>query len=175
MHKEEDQIKDTFLFRDLENEPDLYKRWTQYNMSWYIKKANRNKCCFYVFSIITIVFPILNALFQNSVIDLIVAYLAIDKEVLSFFSTAISLMASLAGSLLALFNFREKWNLYRTAAEKLKSEYVEFEVKADKTPQDIEEYVCRMNRYMEKIHNKWKQVSFSEKQEEKVTEKESTL
>ena len=58
MHwKEAKDVKSLFEFSNkLSDQPDLYKRWTQYCLEWYIRKANTNKQLYYALSTIKVLF-----------------------------------------------------------------------------------------------------------------------
>ena len=82
------------------------------------------------------------------------------------FFTVLSILTSLASSMLALFNVKEKWNIYRSAAEYLKMQYVEFEESGtEKTGQEIHEYIKKINDHMQLIHAKWQSVAFQEEKQ----------
>src|SRR5699024_12672258 len=69
----------------------------------------------------------------------------------------ISVFGSASASLLVLFNMKDKWSTYRTAAEYIKSQYTLYLAKIEAyTGQNPEErYKSMLDAYMQNIHNQW--------------------
>ena len=82
----------------------------QSSLEWYIRKAQKNKHYFYIFSMITIICPIL-----SGVVNLIEV-----NEQLRIFSSGIMGCSSVTAAFLNLFNVNKKWMLYRNQAEGIK-------------------------------------------------------
>lgn len=81
------------------------------SLKWYICNAVKAKHYFYLFSIITIVAPIISGILIN--IPLTDIYV---KIISSLFAG----LTSVCASTLNLFNFRKNWELYRNQAEEIK-------------------------------------------------------
>ena len=158
-YKEEKNIDAMFDFEVKETELPIYVKWTRYCLHWYIRKAVQNRFLFYFLSFISIICPPISTVLLNSNSLQEINQGTISLEYLFF--TGLSIFTSLASSLLALFNMKDKWNLYRSAAEYLKMEYVEFIGDENvKTQEEIEKYMKRINLHMQQIHVKWQEVAF---------------
>ena len=166
MHTEEKTINRMLGLDQLNQNAPMYKRWTKYCLQWYIRKANRNRIGYYFLSIITVLFPLLNAAFINMDERYLPEFMKADISEVHMFFTVLSILTSLASSMLALFNVKEKWNIYRSAADYLKMQYVEFEESGtEKTGQEIHEYIKKINDHMQQIHAKWQSVAFQEEKQ----------
>lgn len=155
-YREERKVDDMFGFDSRQSELPLYVKWTGYCMHWYIRKAVQYRFSFYFFSIIAIVCPLVSTVLLNSNVNE-----ALGITVNYWIIAGLSIVTSLASSMLALFNMKEKWNIYRSAAEYLKMEYIEF-ISDEKvrSQEEIEQYVKRINTHMQQIHVKWQEISF---------------
>lgn len=120
---------------------------TEYAMKWYIRKANWNKWCYYVFSFIGMLCPLVSA----------VCAVCIECTALTVILSSIT---SLAASLLALTNARLKWENYRSAAEFLKREFTLFQARAGVYAGERKEeiYLCTIEEFMEQTHVKWQKI-----------------
>ena len=112
MHTEEKTINRMLGLDQLNQNAPMYKRWTKYCLQWYIRKANRNRIGYYFLSIITVLFPLLNAAFINMDERYLPEFMKADISEVHMFFTVLSILTSLASSMLALFNVKEKWNIY---------------------------------------------------------------
>lgn len=137
-----EQVKNLLKIKDKKEVCDM---WTEYCLQWYSEKAIKNKRRFYFFSIVSIVCPLLNTVetvwFDCAKIAVI-----------------LSSLTALSSALLALFNARDKWNNYRSAAEFIKNEYMLYQAYA--APYGNEEnrdeiYLKTIGDFMQKTHKKW--------------------
>lgn len=80
---------------------------------WYIRKAKRSRCLFYILSLLGIVsgacVPVINCL-------------GIDANLKSVLTSVVAVLGSISISVCSLFNFRESWRRNRVAAERIKRE-----------------------------------------------------
>lgn len=113
-------------------------------LEWYMRKAVFYKGMFYTLSIVSVGVPLLStvimSLYEQSKVGIVFAALT-----------------SFAASLLALFDMREKWIMYRTAAEYIKSQYCLYCGKV--APYDGEDahaqYLLLLEKYMASVHVQW--------------------
>lgn len=148
----EDKLNSRYrLLNREEIAPDEYviMRFEQ-SVKWYIKKANKFKYFFYLFSIIGIVFP--------ASIPIVNSFLRSNHCESDFVITIISVSASISASFLTLFKAQEKWIHYRYVAETLQTEY-SFYTTAVGEYEDSEK---RLKRFLKKIesimsdeHDQW--------------------
>lgn len=148
----EDKLNSRYrlLNRD-ETAPDEYviMRFEQ-SVKWYIKKANRFKFIFYLFSIIGIVFP--------ASIPIVNSFLNCYRCESDVAITIISVSASISASFLTLFKAQEKWMHYRYVAETLQIEYSFYTTAVG----DYEDSEKRLKHFLKKIesimseeHDQW--------------------
>ena len=113
-------------------------------LEWYMRKAVFYKRMFYILSIVNLAVPlastVLMAQDQSTRVGIVLAG-----------------VTSLSASLLALYDMREKWIMYRTAAENIKSQYCLYCGKV--FPYDKEDahakYLLRLEDYMAGVHVQW--------------------
>lgn len=118
--KEEYQSIDEKLYPDLLSKASVISnknvriRYEQ-SVKWYIKKANFCKKLFYFLSFLEFFFPGV----------IVIVNCASDCFSFSpkFYITILSVLSTLAASILALFKFHRKWINYRFVAESLQSEF----------------------------------------------------
>lgn len=167
MYSEEKMVNQLFDFDQMDQKSPAYKRWTKYCLQWYIRKANRNRIGYYILSIITVLFPLLNAAFINMDEAYLPEFMRTNSSMIHIVFTVLSILTSFASSMLALFNVKEKWNIYRSAAEYIKMQYIEFEASTkEKTEQEINDYMKKINMYMQDTHMKWQSVAFQEEKQQ---------
>ena len=130
---------------------------TEYAMKWYVENANLNKWLYYIFSIIGILCPLVNAVWV----------VCCDYKSIS---VLLSSVTSMAASILAITNAKSKWENYRSAAEFLKREYVLFQTATGiyNDENRAAKYLQNIEDYMQSIHFNWQKIfekDSSEKQE----------
>ena len=117
---------------------------TQNCLEWYVRKAIYYKYMFYILSIINLALPLLSALI-----------IVFNEK--SNMGAILAAIASLSASLLALYNARDKWTNYRTAAENIKKQYSLYCGKV--APYDDENahtrYLLMLEQYMSEVHLQW--------------------
>ncbi len=125
-------------------------------LEWYIRKAIFYKRIFYLLSMVNLLLPLLST-----------AIMAWKKD--SDIGIILSACTSLSASLLALFNARDKWTSYRTAAENIKRQYALYCAKVE--PFDDENahsrYIMLLEQYMTEVHTHWCDMQAEEIKEEK--------
>lgn len=128
---------------------------TEYAMKWYIRKANWNKWCYYIFSFIGMLCPLVSA----------VCAVCMDCKAITVILSSIT---SLAAWLLALTNARLKWENYRSAAEFLKREFTLFQARSGiyAEVRKEETYLCTIEEFMQQTHVKWQKTFAKESSEE---------
>lgn len=114
----------------------------QSSLEWYIRKAQKNKHYFYIFSMITIICPIL-----SGVVNLIAV-----NEQLRIFASGIMGCSSITAAFLNLFNVNKKWMLYRNQAEGIKR-MVSIYVTNGQT--DKETFIEQLESFMGETHKSW--------------------
>ncbi len=136
---------------------------TENCLEWYTRKAIFYKRMFYILSIINLGVPLASTIFMS---------LKSDTNI----GIVLATITSLSASLLALYNMREKWTMYRTAAEYIKSQYCLYCGKV--YPYDEEDahvkYLTLLEKYMASVHVQWYslQKENKEKEEDSETKKE---
>lgn len=129
----------------------ICEKRTIYCLNWYAKKAIHYRFLFFLLSIMNIAAPLISGL--------LLTYL--NK---GFISTILSALTSLSASLLALFNVRDKWTSYRSAAEYIKQQYTLYIIKA--APYHTSEchsiYLSTIEDYMANVHSHWYRVQTTE-------------
>lgn len=117
---------------------------TEYSLRWYTKKALLYKNLFYTFSVINIVAPLISSAVTSCL-------------QWNCAGVVISVLGSSSASLLVLFNMKDKWSTYRTAAEYIKSQYTLYlariEIYSGENPE--KQYLSMLEAYMQNIHNHW--------------------
>ncbi len=135
------------LFADDMTREQTCKIRTEYALKWYVEKANVNKRIYYIFSVIGIMCPLVNA----------VLVVCCDYKIVTVLLSSITSMAT---SMLAITNAKSKWENYRSAAEFLKREYVLYRsgtgVYSDSNRSAI--YLQAIEDYMQTIHTKWQKI-----------------
>ena len=118
---------------------------TEYSMEWYIRKSVFNKRLYYTFSFLGILCPLINVVLASCEADMNMAIVILAS------------LTSLATSLLALTNARQKWENYRSAAEFLKREYTLFQARVGLYggEQRVSVYLNTIEDFMSKVHVNW--------------------
>lgn len=133
------------------SDPYISTRFEQ-SVKWYVKKANKFKKIYYIFSIIGIALPatvpIINSVFECTGFhcDIII--------------TVISVMTSVAASILTLLKAQEKWIHYRNVAEILQTELSLYvgEVGDYKYNNKNETFIRKIETIMSDEHAKWQEM-----------------
>ncbi len=105
-----------FLFEDISSS--IVEQRAKSCLIWYVRKATRNRCLYYFWSVIGIGSPLIATVFTS-----------IDVQEMSTFSVValvFTLIASLSSSILCLWNFKSEWRDYRDTAEMLKREWTDY-------------------------------------------------
>lgn len=120
---------------------------TEYAMKWYVESANLNKWIYYIFSVIGVLCPLVNA----------VLVICCDCKLITVLLSSIT---SFAASMLTLTNAKSKWENYRSAAEFLKREYVLFqsEIGVYHDNNRAETYLQVIEDFMQIVHVKWQKI-----------------
>lgn len=131
-------------------------RRTRNCLEWYMRKAIFYKYLFYILSVINISLPLASsaimALYERSDIGIILASIT-----------------SLSAALLALFNARERWTTYRTAAENIKGQYSLYcgRVGPYEFVDCHSQYLSRLEQYMTDVHTHWCDMQIESAKKEK--------
>lgn len=135
------------LLTDGKSPEQICKARTVYSMKWYVDKANFNKWIFYVFSIIGIACPLINA----------VLVVCCDCKMITVLLSSIT---SMAASILAITNAKSKWENYRSAAEFLKREYTLFQSRTGvyNEADRASVYLQKIEDFMQVIHVNWQKI-----------------
>lgn len=135
------------LLTDGKSPEQICKARTVYSMKWYVEKANFNKWIFYVFSIIGIACPLINA----------VLVVCCDCKMITVLLSSIT---SMAASILAITNAKSKWENYRSAAEFLKREYTLFQSRTGvyNEADRASVYLQKIEDFMQVIHVNWQKI-----------------
>lgn len=117
---------------------------TENSLEWYMRKAIFYKRMFYILSIINMGVPLLSTVIMSW-----------DPKTKA--GIVLAAVTSFSASLLALYDMREKWLMYRTAAEYIKSQYCLYCGKV--FPYDGEDahekYLLLLEKYMASVHIQW--------------------
>lgn len=117
-------------------------------IEWYIEKASMYRVYFYIFSIISIVMPLIITIVNNGVVW------SVDSSRARNVVTICSAIASLAASFLAFFKFQEKWLLYRSTAEEMKAELSQFQA-GKLTDESEKQLILKLEEHMRKERTEW--------------------
>lgn len=128
-----------YLTKDIKDP--FMKNYVDEQMYWYIRKAIFNKYCYYIFTIITIVCPIVSG---------VIFVLPISNNWIKPLSEVILGLSSLSAALLPLFEFKKKWGMYRDEAEQLKSFLVYYNMDGN-----LKNLVNNVERSKMHTHKKW--------------------
>ena len=129
---------------------------TENCLEWYTRRAVFYKRMFNILSVVNLGVPLVSTALMS---------LGRGKEI----GIILSAITSLSTSLLALYNVREKWTMYRTAAEHIKSQYSLYcgEVFPYDGQDGHAKYLTMLETYMAGIHIQWYDMQKEEKKEEK--------
>lgn len=103
--------KNDYLLKTITN-PVLENRISE-ELEWFISASVKAKYWFYVFSVITIVSPLLSAIFLD--------FQETTNIILKVLVSVLSLLSSASAALINLFNCKNNWRIYRRQAENIKS------------------------------------------------------
>ena len=111
-------------------------------LEWHIRRAIKSKYCFYAFSMITIVCPIVSGIINLMSID----------EGLRILPSIIMGFSSITAAFLTLFDVNRKWGLYRDQAEGIKRMVAVYVVTGQK---DKEAFINQLETFMGEKHKCW--------------------
>lgn len=136
---------------------------TEACLVWYTKKAITYKRFYYGLSIINVGIPI-------------VVSIVLGNSGSTFWGATLSAIASFSAALLALFSMRDKWIIYRTAAEYIKSQYTLYCAGAMPYHDNGRhtKYLMVLESYMSSVHGQWYAIEKSQKEHEKVCQNNNT-
>ena len=135
------------LYRNIQN--DVVRERIKSTGEWYIRHAKLYKILFYVFSIISIVLPL--------VISSINVLGTVHENEIRVVTTITSAIVSLITALLTFTKCGEKWTLYRSTIEMMKSELALYSCKK-RTDEELEKLVFKLEKIMNQEHNKWRKM-----------------
>lgn len=81
------------------------------NLIWFINKANKCKMFFYIFTIITIIAPIVSTILIS---------MPMDEGKIKFLSCCMSGITTVCTSIIGVLNIKKSWEIYRIQAEIIK-------------------------------------------------------
>ena len=132
-----EQKESKYLYENIEDE--FVRKHIETNMTRSIKASVLNKRCYYIFSSLSILPPILVTIFQT--LDTHV-FTHNDLRVYTMILMTITMISS---SVIAIFNFKEQWKINRKLVEKLKTELVSFNIKKNTGEElDYETFINNM-------------------------------
>lgn len=135
------------LYRNIQN--DVVRERIKSTGEWYIRHAKFYKILFYVFSIISIVLPL--------IISSVNVLGAGHENEIRVVTTITSAIVSLITALLTFTKCGEKWTLYRSTIEMMKSELALYNCK-NRTDEELEKLVFKLEKIMNQEHNKWRKM-----------------
>lgn len=147
-----------FLYRGIDNA--IVRERIKSTGEWYIRRAKFYKFLFYVFSIISIVLPL--------VISSVNVLGTGHETEIRVVTTITSAIVSLITSLLTFTKCGEKWTLYRSTVEMMKSELALYGCKKQ-TDAELEKLMFKLEKIMNQEHNKWRKM---QQEDEVADEKE---
>lgn len=139
-------------------EKPFIKNYCEEQLSWYTKKAVFYKYSYYIFTIITIVCPIISG---------IIFVLPIDSDSIKVVSEIILGLSAFSAAMLPLFDCRRKWGLYRNEVERIKSFLSAYNMDGD-----AKKLMKNMECSKRNTHENWYQ-RFQEEENIKEFEKET--
>lgn len=148
-------IEDTYLDKMFSESPeDLITARVRNLLEWYLIVAQRKKCWFYFFSIISIIIPVaiglLSGMPQNAPGN--------SLNILCLISILSGILV-IINALAALFNLKDDWKRYRTTAERIKSEMTLFLKKVppyDKETNSDKLFIINLEEIVQNENNSWK-------------------
>ena len=145
------------LYKNIGNE--VIKERIRSSGQWYIERAIQYKRYFYSLSIISIILPLI----ISSVNILGVSW---ENEV-RIVTTIASAIVSMVTGLLTFTKCGEKWTLYRSTIEMIKSELTLFWTKTPVPDEkDLVNLTYRLEEIMNKEHSRWKKM---QQEDDKIT------
>lgn len=145
------------LYKNIGNE--VIKERIRSSGQWYIERSIRYKRYFYSLSIISIILPLI----ISSVNILGDSW---ENEV-RIVTTIASAIVSMVTGLLTFTKCGEKWTLYRSTIEMIKSELTLFWTKTPVPDEkDLANLTYRLEEIMNKEHSRWKKM---QQEDDKIT------
>lgn len=132
-----EQESSRYLYENIEDE--FVRKHIEATIIKSIKASVIYKRCYYVFSSLSILTPILVTIFQT--LDSQV-FTHNDLRVYTMFLMTIAMISS---SVIAIFSFKEQWKIHHKFVEKLKTELVSLNVKKSSGEElEYEEFTANM-------------------------------
>ena len=145
------------LYKNIENE--VIRERIRSSGQWYIERAIRYKRYFYSLSIISIILPLI-----ISSVNILGASWENEVRIVTTIASAI---VSMVTGLLTFTKCGEKWTLYRSTIEMIKSELTLFWTKTPVPDEkDLANLTYRLEEIMNKEHSRWKKM---QQEDDKVT------
>ena len=145
------------LYKNIGNE--VIKERIRSSGQWYIERAIRYKRYFYSLSIISIILPLI-----ISSVNILGASWENEVRIVTTIASAI---VSMVTGLLTFTKCGEKWTLYRSTIEMIKSELTLFWTKTPVPDEnDLANLTYRLEEIMNKEHSRWKKM---QQEDDKVT------
>ena len=145
------------LYKNIGNE--VIKERIRSSGQWYIERAIRYKRYFYSLSIISIILPLI-----ISSVNILGASWENEVRIVTTIASAI---VSMVTGLLTFTKCGEKWTLYRSTIEMIKSELTLFWTKTPVPDEkDLANLTYRLEEIMNKEHSRWKKM---QQEDDKIT------
>lgn len=136
----ERELRDNrYLTESIENL--FIKDYCEKQLIWYTRKAVFYKYCYYIFTIITIVCPVVSG---------IIFVLPIDSDKIKLGSEVILGFSTVSAAMIPLLDCRRKWGIYRNEAEMVKSFLTRYNLDGD-----TEKLINHMEQSKQNTHENW--------------------
>lgn len=130
-----------YLIENIENP--VIKKYCEEQLNWYTRKAIFNKYSYYIFTIITIICPIISG---------VILVLPIDGDGIKVISEVVLGLSAFFAAMIPVFDCRRKWGIYRNEAEMIKSFLIDYNLEGD-----TEQLMKKMESSKQNTHENWYQ------------------
>lgn len=145
------------LFSNIEDT--IAKEDARANFEWFVSKAVVCKFRYYILSIVTFICPTISQIF---------IYIPVESYVPKVIISIVLGISSLAAAVLTMLDSRNKWDIYRSEAERIKSILRKYN-KA-KESLEKERLLDELDESYNETHKQWKN-TFRKRKDEETREK----
>lgn len=128
---------------------EILRKRMKSSMEWYTENAVKNRRRFYFLSLLTIIMPLLATLING--------WVGVPNSYIKNLVSLCSMLAAVAASSLSLLKCQEKWILYRSTVERMKSLLALYRA-GEIGKKELSTLIQKLEDCMDEEHLEWREM-----------------